>query len=97
MQLPSEIMHSSYIFVCANLNLLIYLHSYFPSRKVVQTTSLRGYGGIPSSGGLSAMCRVLSLVTMSGRCRGQGGGAAKTHKEPPSQVLNIDKFNFVAF
>ena len=28
---------------------------------------------------------------MNGRCPGQGGGAAKTHKEPPSQLLSIDK------
>lgn len=33
---------------------------------------------------------------MSGHSPGQGGGAAKTHKEPPSQLLNIDKLIFAA-
>lgn len=66
-------------------------------RRVVQTTSLKGYGGIPSSGGLSAMYKELCLAIMNGLCPGQGGGAAKTHKEPPSQLLSIAKLTNFAF
>lgn len=51
---------------------------------MAQATSLRGYGGILSSGGLNAMCKVLFRDIMSGHYLGLGGGVAKIHREPPS-------------